>query len=93
MTNTSKLLAMLFVAAFAAPAFADDGFTAVHEENQKIGSAVSEYWAGYAAQPLPPAPDGFMAIHMANQKIGSAVANFWRLLAKTDCSATAEPSP
>jgi hypothetical protein len=29
-----------------APAYADDGFMAIHMANQKIGSPLAEFWAG-----------------------------------------------
>jgi AhpD family alkylhydroperoxidase len=70
----------LFGAA-SAPALSDDGFMAIHRDNQKAGSAVANYWQGPFGTASTPAftQDGFMAIHMDNQKIGSAVATYWAI--------------
>jgi hypothetical protein len=77
-----RMLATLAVAAtlLTAPAtFADDAFTAVHMQNQQIGSAVYEYWHD-VAMAAAPSLNGFMAIHADNQKIGSAVTTYWQSL-------------
>jgi hypothetical protein len=81
----------LFLVLSASSALAEDGFVAIHADNQKVGSAVSEFWSNYATEPAQPPQDGFMEIHMANQKIGSAVANFWLLQSKYDCAVTPPP--
>lgn len=79
-TCTLVAAAAGLIAALSAPALSDDGFMAIHMDNQKIGSAVSEYWHARAIVSSAPVPDGFMAIHMANQKDGSAVSIYWNTL-------------
>jgi len=85
MIRPIHLVLVLALVASTAPAIAEDGFAAIHRDNQQIGSAVAEFWreqtAPAAAQP---APDGFMAVYMGNQKIGSPVAAYWLLQAQSD---------
>lgn len=77
MTPSARTTLTVLIALSAAPACAADGFISIHMANQKIGSAVAEYWGAMSSKEAVPTVDGFMAIHMDNQKIGSAVANFW----------------
>lgn len=69
------------VVAMVGAAQAEDGFTTIHMDNQKIGSAVSAYWRSQATSGSAVLAIGFMAIHMDNQKSGSAVAAYWRTIA------------
>jgi AhpD family alkylhydroperoxidase len=63
MTTTLPRIVVLAAAAAAValgagfnPAFSQDGFTAIHENNQKIGSAVSAYWENQKWLGLVPRP-------------------------------------
>lgn len=85
MTRTLRCLLALLVLLAAPPSRGDDGFTAIHQANQKIGSAVTKFWSGMRDDPAEADTNPFMAIYMANQKIGSPVANFWHVQAASDC--------
>ena len=80
-----SMIALLLTASVG-PGIADDGFTPIHADNQKICSPVSDFWENASAEVAQAPQDGFMAIHMANQRTGSAVANFWSLQAKSSCA-------
>ena len=72
-------LSIALILVSATSSLADDGFTAIHAANQKIGSEVAQFWSRLVTEPASPTADSFMTVHMANQKIGSTVANFWLL--------------
>ena len=86
--RTTAIAGMLVA---TSPAMSEDGFMAIHMQNQQIGAAVFAYWHEVALAAAPTL-DGFASIHLDNQKIGSAVTSYWQSLsAPTDeMTATAD---